>query len=87
MDIANIVTLQDLEINIDLAAFALSLGFECVEYEPEQFPGLVYKPSNYSTTALVFASGKVIVTGSDELSTSKEVHSLIESLLTEEFNK
>ena len=36
-------------------------------YEPEQFPGLIYKIQN-SVTALIFASGKIIVAGAKTFS-------------------
>jgi transcription initiation factor TFIID TATA-box-binding protein len=34
-----------------------------VIYEPEQFPGLIYK-SSIGPTCLVFSSGKIIIVGS-----------------------
>ncbi len=33
-------------------------------YEPEQFPGAIYKPiSEVNVTALIFASGKIVLAG------------------------
>ena len=37
--------------------------FENTEYEPEQFPGLVYKLPNSHITFLLFGTGKIVVTG------------------------
>jgi len=37
--------------------------FENTEYEPEQFPGLVYKMPDSHITFLLFGTGKVVVTG------------------------
>jgi len=38
---------------------------ERTEYEPEQFPGLVYRPAGLpGVAALIFSSGKVVCTGS-----------------------
>ncbi|PSN89729.1 hypothetical protein B9Q00_00190 [Candidatus Marsarchaeota G1 archaeon OSP_C] len=34
-----------------------------VEYEPEQFPGLVYRLSRPKTATLIFSSGKMVCTG------------------------
>jgi transcription initiation factor TFIID TATA-box-binding protein len=42
---------------------AIGLGLEHVEYEPEQFPGLVYRLDEPSVVVLFFGSGKVVVTG------------------------
>jgi transcription initiation factor TFIID TATA-box-binding protein len=36
---------------------------EHIEYEPEQFPGLVYRLDEPEVVALLFGSGKVVVTG------------------------
>jgi transcription initiation factor TFIID TATA-box-binding protein len=42
---------------------AISLGLESTEYEPEQFPGLVYRAPDGNGTIIIFASGKVVFTG------------------------
>jgi transcription initiation factor TFIID TATA-box-binding protein len=47
------------ELNLNNIAFSL----ENTEYEPEQFPGLVYRMDNPRVTFLLFGSGKVICTG------------------------
>ncbi|MEM2954522.1 MAG: TATA-box-binding protein [Candidatus Nanoarchaeia archaeon] len=39
------------------------MKFENTEYDPEQFPGLVYKPENSHITFLLFGTGKVVITG------------------------
>ena len=36
---------------------------EDTEYEPEQFPGLVYRMDDPKVTFLLFGSGKIICTG------------------------
>ncbi|MDI6640110.1 MAG: TATA-box-binding protein, partial [Methanocellales archaeon] len=38
-------------------------GLENIEYEPEQFPGLVYRLSEPKVVVLLFGSGKLVVTG------------------------
>jgi transcription initiation factor TFIID TATA-box-binding protein len=55
-----------------LEALALQLGLEYVEYEPEQFPGLIYRPSSTNVVLLVFASGKVIISGTTEQKAAEE---------------
>ena len=42
---------------------AISLGLEKVEYEPEQFPGLVYRIDEPKVVVLLFGSGKLVCTG------------------------
>lgn len=63
MIIQNIVCTGTLERDINLNALAIELGLENTEYEPEQFPGLVYRAPEANGTILIFASGKVVITG------------------------
>jgi transcription initiation factor TFIID TATA-box-binding protein len=63
IEIQNIVASSDLEQEINLNAIAISLGLEKVEYEPEQFPGLVYRLDNPKVVVLLFGSGKLVCTG------------------------
>ncbi|MGZ7171974.1 MAG: TATA-box-binding protein, partial [Halobacteriota archaeon] len=48
---------------LNLNAIAIGLGLENIEYEPEQFPGLVYRLSEPKVVVLLFGSGKLVVTG------------------------
>ena len=50
-------------INLDLNLNLLSLELENTEYEPEQFPGLVYKLDDPTATFLLFSNGKLVCTG------------------------
>lgn len=50
-------------INVDLNLNILALELENTEYEPEQFPGLVYKLDEPTTTFLLFSNGKLVCTG------------------------
>ena len=61
--IQNIVASADLKRVLNLNAVAIGLGLENVEYEPEQFPGLVYRMSSPKVVLLVFGSGKMVITG------------------------
>ncbi|MCG7840441.1 MAG: TATA-box-binding protein [Methanomassiliicoccales archaeon] len=62
-DVQNIVASSDLGQEINLNAIAISLGLERVEYEPEQFPGLVYRIDVPKVVVLLFGSGKLVCTG------------------------
>ncbi len=59
----NIVSSADLGCVINLDAVTMGLGFENIEYEPEQFPGLVYRIKEPKSVVLLFGSGKMIITG------------------------
>jgi transcription initiation factor TFIID TATA-box-binding protein len=64
--VQNIVSSGDLGTDLNLNAMAIGLGLEDVEYEPEQFPGLVYRPEDHDVVLLLFGSGKVVITGATE---------------------
>ena len=65
--IQNIVATSDLKTEIDLGTTAVSLGLENVEYEPEQFPGLIYRVRDPKAVALLFSTGKVVCTGTKDV--------------------
>ena len=59
--IVNVVVSTKIGDNIDLEEVAMIL--ENAEYEPEQFPGLVYRLDDPKVVVLIFGSGKVVITG------------------------
>ena len=61
--VQNIVASADLKTRLNLNAVALGLGLENIEYEPEQFPGLVYRIKQPKLVVLIFGSGKLVITG------------------------
>ena len=63
IEVQNIVASSDLEQDINLNTVAITLGLEKVEYEPEQFPGLVYRLDDPKVVVLLFGSGKMVCTG------------------------
>ena len=50
-------------IGMDLNLNDLAMRLENTEYEPEQFPGLVYKLPETRATFLLFSNGKIVCTG------------------------
>ncbi|MCX8159227.1 MAG: TATA-box-binding protein [Candidatus Pacearchaeota archaeon] len=59
--VQNIVASGSINLNLNLNILALQL--ENTEYEPEQFPGLVYKLDEPTATFLLFSNGKLVCTG------------------------
>jgi len=57
------VFIEDLNQQLDLEMLGVALGFENIEYEPEQFPGLIYRPPMFEATLLIFANGKINIGG------------------------
>jgi transcription initiation factor TFIID TATA-box-binding protein len=61
LKIQNIVASAGLGGMIDLEKAAYTLGKTM--YEPEQFPGLIYRMDEPKVVILLFASGKLVCTG------------------------
>jgi transcription initiation factor TFIID TATA-box-binding protein len=68
INIENIVATVTLEQTLDL--YAIERSVPNIEYNPDQFPGLIFRLDSPKVTALIFKSGKMVVTGTkstDEL--------------------
>ena len=63
IEVQNIVASANLHAQLNLNEIALALGLENIEYEPEQFPGLVYRMDEPPVVLLLFGSGKLVCTG------------------------
>ena len=74
--IQNIVASGSVGMMLNLNVLAMKL--ENTEYEPEQFPGLVYKLEEAKATFLLFSNGKIVCTGTKS---EKEVHSALDKLI------
>ncbi len=61
IEVQNIVASGNIDLMLNLNLLALEL--ENTEYEPEQFPGLVYKLEEPTATFLLFTNGKLVCTG------------------------
>jgi len=75
LKIVNIVASGGLGGMIDLEKSAYSLGRTM--YEPEQFPGLIYRMDEPKVVILLFASGKLVCTGATK---EEDVHEAISKL-------
>jgi len=61
IQIENVVGTANLEHKIDLHTVTITLGLEKTEYEPEQFPGVIYRIPD-GAVVLIFSSGKLVIT-------------------------
>jgi len=77
--IQNVVCTAMLDEPISLNALAIGLGLEMTEYEPEQFPGLVYRPEEIGAVLLVFANGKMVITGAKNVDTAESAYEHLKS--------
>lgn len=76
VEIVNLVASvkTDLELSLDRLAYKL----EGVEYEPEQFPGMVYRTIKPKAAVLMFSTGNFVVAGVKSL---EEVHEVFGKVL------
>ncbi len=63
--IVNLVVSADLGVSLDLNTLVYEL--EDCEYEPEQFPGLVYRMDDPPVVVLIFNTGRINITGSRDI--------------------
>jgi transcription initiation factor TFIID TATA-box-binding protein len=59
--VQNIVASGDLKCNIDLNLAAVVMEYSM--YEPEVFPGLIYRMQTPKTVFLIFSPGRIVCTG------------------------
>ncbi len=78
MTVENMVASGNVELKLNLTKLAFSLP--TAEYEPEQFPGLVYKVPGGHITFLLFSTGKIVCTGAKN---EKEIKDSIKELKKE----
>jgi transcription initiation factor TFIID TATA-box-binding protein len=80
LKIQNMVASASLGGTIDLEKAAYSLGKTM--YEPEQFPGLIYRMEEPKVVILLFASGKLVCTGAkreqDVYDAVQKLHGIVE---------
>ena len=62
-EVRNLVFLDQYDRELNLEQVAVALGLENTEYEPEQFPGVLFRPSDATGTFLIFRNGKISLTG------------------------
>ena len=71
--IGNVVVTHDLKKELNLAHLTLSLPMARTEWEPEQFPGLIYRlGGGLSAVCLIFSSGKCVITGNNSIDEAEE---------------
>ncbi len=80
IEIVNVVASATIDQKLDL--YDIQKKFPAVEYNPDQFPGAVFRLKTPKTSTLLFASGKLVCTGakkeSDVYRSVNNLHSLLE---------
>ena len=85
-NILNGEIMSDFDVRVENIVASISLGVrvplnklldEDTEYEPEQFPGVVFRMKEPKAAALIFSSGKIVCTGTRSMSDLKKAIQLI----------
>lgn len=71
--IVNVVATVSMELEENLNLIEIVRKFPDSEYNPERFPGVVLRMENPRATYLIFASGKMVVTGLKDEDTAESV--------------
>jgi len=75
IEIVNIVGTADIGGMVDLETSSDIL--DNIMYEPEQFPGLIYRMEEPKVVILIFGSGKMVLTGAKR---EKQIHEAAEKI-------
>ena len=82
----NFVCKGDIGRELDLDAIAVDLGLTHTEYEPEQFPGIIYRSDSFNGVGIIFRSGKLIVTGPDSKADAEAIYNKLVGEIEELFD-
>ena len=77
--VENVVAFASLGKDISLKTLIEKL--ENVEYDPERFPGVVYRIKDPRAATLIFSSGKIVCTGARSVKLAKEaMHKVVDTI-------
>ncbi|RLI47307.1 hypothetical protein DRO69_00885 [Candidatus Bathyarchaeota archaeon] len=80
--IGNIVAIADAGKRLDIEGLSKSRETKQMEYNPEIFPGLIYRKPESTLVLIVFGSGKIVLTGAKSVSDIKDGLSEIQKLFS-----
>ncbi len=81
IEIQNLVVTHNYGETLDLSELIITMPFDKTEYEPEVFPGLIYRIDDPKSVCLVFSSGKCVITGCKSLEEAEDAtEHLVEEL-------
>jgi transcription initiation factor TFIID TATA-box-binding protein len=76
----NVVASGTTSYPISLSKLHFNHKMDC-QYEPEDFPGVIYRMTKLNITLLIFASGKLVITGGKSVADVEESFRLIVEIL------
>ena len=82
IEIANVVASATIDQKLDL--YKIQAKFPGVEYNPDQFPGAVFRIKSPKTATLLFSTGKMVCTGSKSEEMAKKAVKIVVQKLRKE---
>lgn len=82
VEIQNVVASTNLNKEMHLSSINKGLLLQDVQYEPDQFPGLIYKINDYGAILLLFSSGKLVCTGTKSLEDANSAINMMKEKLS-----
>jgi transcription initiation factor TFIID TATA-box-binding protein len=79
--VQNCVASCDTKFSISLLALASGAHSKFCQYDPELFPGLIYRMQKPKLVMLIFGSGKIVFTGAKDRESLHIAFDLIEPVL------
>jgi len=79
--LSNVVVTHDVGRPLNLAHLTLALPMTRTEWEPEQFPGLIFRLKEPQSVCLIFSSGKCVITGNTSLTDAENAVKALEAEL------
>ena len=78
----NIIASIDVNRELHLSSISTGLILDRVNYDPESFPGLIYKMDDIGVILLLFSSGKIVCTGAKNIEDASKALETIKEKLT-----
>jgi transcription initiation factor TFIID TATA-box-binding protein len=72
LKISNMVLMDKIELKQSLDNLIIAMDDPRASYEPEQFPGMIYKDKEKGINYLLFSSGKIIITGTTDIELARK---------------
>ncbi len=82
IEIENIIAYANLDIELDLEVVSQKLAGS--EFNPERFPGVIYRSEDPKVVILVFKTGKMMCTAAKSLEDVEKVMNEVEGTLEKE---
>jgi transcription initiation factor TFIID TATA-box-binding protein len=82
IEINSIIASSDFNMDLNLVNIVNNPLFEDVEYNPGEFPGVIYRINELSAVFLIFSNGKIVCTGFKKIEDLTRVMSNIEDKLS-----